>query len=56
MVVRPKWPVVLMGEFDKNFLHVPPEVIVTTIKNNQKCFALRNPSRPAARAPQDEGK
>ncbi|MEQ1520048.1 MAG: glycine--tRNA ligase subunit beta, partial [Aestuariivirga sp.] len=51
-----EWPVVLMGEFDKNFLSVPPEVIVTTIKNNQKCFALRNPSRPAARAPQDEGK
>lgn len=37
-----EWPVVLMGEFDKNFLHVPPEVIVTTIKNNQKCFALRD--------------
>jgi glycyl-tRNA synthetase beta chain len=33
---------VLMGEFDKNFLSVPPEVIVTTIKNNQKCFALRD--------------
>ncbi|MGH9425592.1 MAG: glycine--tRNA ligase subunit beta, partial [Terriglobia bacterium] len=51
-----EWPVVLMGQFDKKFLNVPPEVIVTTIKNNQKCFALRNPSRPAARAPQDEGK
>ena len=37
-----EWPVVLMGEFDKNFLAVPPEVIVTTIKNNQKCFALRD--------------
>ena len=37
-----EWPVVLMGEFDKNFLRVPPEVIVTTIKNNQKCFALRD--------------
>ena len=37
-----EWPVVLMGEFDKNFLGVPPEVIVTTIKNNQKCFALRD--------------
>ena len=36
-----EWPVVLMGEFDRNFLGVPPEVIVTTIKNNQKCFALR---------------
>jgi glycyl-tRNA synthetase beta chain len=37
-----EWPVVLMGEFDRNFLGVPPEVIVTTIKNNQKCFALRD--------------
>ena len=37
-----EWPVVLMGEFDKNFLSVPPEVIVTTIKNNQKSFALRD--------------
>jgi glycyl-tRNA synthetase beta chain len=37
-----EWPVVLMGEFDKNFLNVPPEVIVTTIKNNQKCFALHD--------------
>jgi glycyl-tRNA synthetase beta chain len=37
-----EWPVVLMGEFDKNFLSAPPEVIVTTIKNNQKCFCLRD--------------
>ncbi len=37
-----EWPVVLMGEFDRNFLGVPPEVIVATIKNNQKCFALRD--------------
>ena len=50
-----EWPVVLMGEFDKNFLSVPPEVIITTIKNNQKCFCLRGPSRLAALAPQDEG-
>ncbi len=39
-----EWPVVLMGSFDKNFLNVPPEVIVTTIKNNQKCFCLRDAS------------
>jgi glycyl-tRNA synthetase beta chain len=39
-----EWPVVLMGSFDKNFLSVPPEVIVTTIKNNQKCFCLRDAS------------
>ena len=36
-----EWPVVLMGEFDEAFLAVPPEVIITTIKNNQKCFCLR---------------
>jgi glycyl-tRNA synthetase beta chain len=37
-----EWPVVLMGEFDPAFLDVPPEVIITTIKNNQKCFCLRD--------------
>jgi glycyl-tRNA synthetase beta chain len=36
-----EWPVVLMGSFDKNYLNVPEEVIITTIKNNQKCFCLR---------------
>ncbi|MDE2384516.1 MAG: glycine--tRNA ligase subunit beta, partial [Alphaproteobacteria bacterium] len=38
-----EWPVVLMGAFDEAFLGVPPEVIITTIKNNQKCFCLRAP-------------
>ncbi len=37
-----EWPVVLMGEFDKAYLDVPPEVIITTIKNNQKCFCVRD--------------
>jgi glycyl-tRNA synthetase beta chain len=36
-----EWPVVLMGSFDAAYLSVPPEVIVTTIKNNQKCFCLK---------------
>ncbi|MEP6828643.1 MAG: glycine--tRNA ligase subunit beta [Aestuariivirga sp.] len=36
-----EWPVILMGEFDQAYLSVPPEVIITTIKNNQKCFNLR---------------
>ena len=39
-----EWPVVLMGSFDESFLQVPPEVIATSIKNHQKCFALRNAS------------
>jgi glycyl-tRNA synthetase beta chain len=37
-----EWPVVLMGAFDKAFLAIPPEVIRTTIRNNQKCFVLRD--------------
>jgi glycyl-tRNA synthetase beta chain len=37
-----EWPVVLMGSFDESFLSVPPEVIATSIKTHQKCFALRN--------------
>ena len=37
-----EWPTVLMGAFDEAFLGVPPEVIITSIKNHQKCFALRD--------------
>ncbi len=36
-----EWPVVLMGSFDEAYLSVPQEVIITTIKNNQKCFCLK---------------
>jgi glycyl-tRNA synthetase beta chain len=36
-----EWPVVLMGTFDESYLSVPPEVIVTSIKTHQKCFALK---------------
>ncbi len=38
-----EWPVVLMGAFDEAFLAIPPEVIRTTIRANQKCFVLRDP-------------
>ena len=37
-----EWPVVLMGSFDQSFLHIPEEVIRVTIRNNQKCFVLRD--------------
>jgi glycyl-tRNA synthetase beta chain len=37
-----EWPVVLMGSFDEQFLHIPEEVIRATIRNNQKCFVLRD--------------
>jgi glycyl-tRNA synthetase beta chain len=39
-----EWPVVLMGSFDGAFLDIPPEVIRATIRANQKCFVLRDPS------------
>jgi glycyl-tRNA synthetase beta chain len=37
-----EWPVVLMGSFDAEFLSIPEEVIRATIRNNQKCFVLRD--------------
>ncbi len=37
-----EWPVVLMGSFDAKFLQIPEEVIRATIRNNQKCFVLRD--------------
>jgi glycyl-tRNA synthetase beta chain len=37
-----EWPVTLMGSFDEAFLQIPPEVIRTTIRVNQKCFVLRD--------------
>jgi glycyl-tRNA synthetase beta chain len=39
-----EWPVVLIGAFDEAFLAIPPEVIRATIRNNQKCFVLRDPA------------
>ncbi|MFA6140001.1 MAG: glycine--tRNA ligase subunit beta [Hyphomicrobium sp.] len=37
-----EWPTVLMGEFDKAFLEVPPECLTTSMKTHQKCFSLRH--------------
>ncbi|MCF6302898.1 MAG: glycine--tRNA ligase subunit beta, partial [Devosiaceae bacterium] len=39
-----EWPVVMMGNFDAAYLNLPEEVIITTIKTNQKCFCLRESS------------
>jgi glycyl-tRNA synthetase beta chain len=38
-----EWPVVLMGSFDQEFLSIPDEVIRATIRNNQKCFVVKDP-------------
>ena len=39
-----EWPVPMMGAFDEAFLAVPEEVIIATIRQNQKCFCLRDAS------------
>ncbi len=41
-----EWPVVLMGSFDQEFLSIPGEVIRATIRNNQKCFVVRQSVAP----------
>ena len=37
-----EWPVPLLGRFDPEFLDVPREVIVLTMRTNQKYFACSN--------------
>ncbi|MBD8065458.1 glycine--tRNA ligase subunit beta [Devosia sp. PTR5] len=39
-----EWPNVMMGGFDPDFLKLPEEVIIATIRANQKCFSLRDAS------------
>ena len=49
-----EWPVVLMGAFEEDFLSIPPEVIRTTIRANQKCFVLTKDAAFAAPLPGGE--
>lgn len=37
-----EWPVVLVGEYDHEFLSLPAEVLCAVMNDHQKCFALRN--------------
>ena len=39
-----EWPVPMLGAFDDRFLDVPAEVLVTTMKVNQKYLSLRDGS------------
>ncbi len=39
-----EWPVVLVGEIGESFLHLPPEVLQTSMREHQKFFSLRNPA------------
>jgi glycyl-tRNA synthetase beta chain len=38
-----EFPVVAHGRFDERFLAMPPEVLITAMKNHQKYFAVRRP-------------
>ncbi len=37
-----EWPTALLGNFDKAFLEVPPEVLRTAMRTHQKYFSLRD--------------
>jgi len=37
-----EWPVALTGSFDKAFLNVPKEALISSMKEHQKCFHLLN--------------
>jgi glycyl-tRNA synthetase beta chain len=39
-----EWPVPLIGQFDKGFLDVPQEILISTMRANQKYFALKDPA------------
>ena len=43
-----EWPVPLLGSIDAAFMDLPPEVMRTTMRINQKYFALRTPDGRAA--------
>ncbi|WP_417460235.1 glycine--tRNA ligase subunit beta [Kordiimonas sp.] len=39
-----EWPVPMMGSFDSAFLSVPEEVLILTMRKDQKYFVTRDPS------------
>jgi glycyl-tRNA synthetase beta chain len=43
-----EWPVPLLGRIDDAFMDLPPEVMRTTMRANQKYFSLRRPDGGAA--------
>ena len=39
-----EWPVPLFAHFDKVFLEVPQEALISSMQNHQKCFAIKDNS------------
>ncbi|MCK0141933.1 glycine--tRNA ligase subunit beta [Aliiroseovarius sp. F20344] len=38
-----EWPVVLMGDIAEDFIHLPPEVLQSSMREHQKFFSVKNP-------------
>ena len=38
-----EWPVPLLGRIAQGFLHLPPEVLQTSMREHQKFFSVKNP-------------
>lgn len=36
-----EYPIILIGEIEKKFIHLPDEVLVTTVRSHQKYFCLK---------------
>ena len=39
-----EWPIALLATFDKSFLTVPAEALISAMQGHQKCFAIRDHS------------
>jgi len=39
-----EWPVALAGHFEERFLSLPREVLISTLADHQRCFALEGPN------------
>ena len=37
-----EWPTALLGGFDKRYLHLPREILVTVMRDHQKYFAVED--------------
>ncbi|HYD98063.1 MAG TPA: glycine--tRNA ligase subunit beta, partial [Alphaproteobacteria bacterium] len=59
-----EWPVLFTGRIDEQFMDVPPEVLITSMRTHQRYFALRRPDGALAprfvvaanMVPRDEGR
>ncbi len=38
-----EWPVPVAGQFDRRFLALPREVVIATVQDHQRCFAVQGP-------------